>query len=94
MKGSAESLSRRLDSVAVITRDAYVDWITIRNEVFLVEANSHFKTFGRNGYSSTAKNFVEEQEKDPAYVDAGISDITLGPGDKPKERPFRWITLA
>jgi hypothetical protein len=68
---------------------AYVDWITIRGEVFLVEANSHFRTFGKNGYSFHSEEFIEAQERDPAFVAVGISDITLGPNDQPKQRKVR-----
>jgi hypothetical protein len=66
-----------------------VDWITIRGEVFLVEANSHFKSWGRNGFSFHSREFIEAQDQDPAYVDVGVSDITLAPGDKPKQRAVR-----
>jgi hypothetical protein len=68
---------------------AYVDWITINGEVFLVEANSHFKTFGKNGYSFHSEEFIEAQERDPAFVAVGVSDITLGPNDQPKQRKVR-----
>lgn len=73
---------------------AYVDWITIGGEVYLVEANSHFKQYGKKGYAFHNRRFVEAQDRDTAFVAAGVSDITLGPGDKPKERPFRWISLT
>lgn len=68
---------------------AYVDWITIAGEVFLVEANSHFRSFGKNGYSFHSEEFVEAQDKDPAFVAVGVSDISLAPGDKPKQRAHR-----
>lgn len=68
---------------------AYVDWITIRGEVFLVEANSHFRSFGKNGYSFHSEEFIEEQDRDPAFVAVGVSDISLGPGDVPKQRRHR-----
>jgi len=73
---------------------AWVDWITIDGELMLVEANSHFKTYGDNGFAYHTRQFVEAQFADRYFCAIGISDIKLGPGDQPKERPFRWISLT
>lgn len=68
---------------------AYVDWIHIDGELFLVEANSHFKSYGNNGFAFHSQQFVEQQFREQFFVAIGISDITLGPGDKPKQRRHR-----
>ncbi len=68
---------------------AYVDWIHINGELMLVEANSHFKTYGVNGFAFHAQSFVEQQFSDSFFVAIGISDITLSPGDEPKQRRHR-----
>lgn len=74
---------------------AYVDWITIAGEVFLVEANSHGKGWGKNGFSFHSREFIEAQDQDRAFVAVGISDISLGPGDTPTQRArHRFVRLV
>lgn len=74
---------------------AYVDWIKIRGVWHLVEANSHFDNYGDNGFGYHTERFVEAQCRDPRFVAIGISDITLSPGDKPKQRKIpRYVKLA
>lgn len=68
---------------------AYIDWIKIDGELMLVEINSHFKSYGDNGFAYHSQEFVEAQFRDRWFVAIGISDIKLGPGDKPKQRPHR-----
>jgi len=68
---------------------AYVDWITISGELMLVEANSHFKQYGDNGFAYHAQTFVDAQFRDRNFVAIGVSDISLGPGDKPTQRRHR-----
>ena len=55
---------------------AYVDWITIDGEVMLVEPNSHFKSFGYNGFSFHTKSFVDQQAQDRWTVTIGVSDLS------------------
>jgi hypothetical protein len=68
---------------------AYVDWVTINGEVMLDEANSHFLTYGDEGHAYHTESFVDAQCRDPQFVAIGVSDISLGPGDKPKQRRHR-----
>lgn len=68
---------------------AYVDWIHIDGELMLVEANSHFTTYGDNGFGYHTQRFVDGQFSDRFFVAIGVSDITLGPGDEPKQRRHR-----
>ena len=68
---------------------AYVDWIRIEGELMLVEANSHFTNYGVNGFAFHAESFVTQQLNDRWFVAIGVSDISLGPGDKPKQRRHR-----
>jgi len=68
---------------------AYVDWITIDGETMLVEANSHFDTYGDNGFGYHTRQFVEQQCRESFFVAIGVSDITLGPGDEPTQRRHR-----
>lgn len=68
---------------------AWIDWETIDGELMLVEINSHFKTYGDNGFAYHAQSFVDAQFADRSFVAIGISDVKLGPGDQPKQRPHR-----
>lgn len=68
---------------------AIVDWEKRGNEYVLVEANSHFKNFGDNGFGYVPRDFMEDQLADGRFVAIGISDINLAPGDVPKRRPYR-----
>ncbi len=68
---------------------AYTDWKKIGSEFMLVEANSHFKSYGDRGFAYHTPEFVDAQCRDGSFVAIGISDIKLGPGDKPKQRPHR-----
>ena len=68
---------------------ARVDWMKARGKWWLVDPNSHFKTFGDDGFYYVDEDFVEAECRDPRFVAIGISDIKLGPGDKPKQRPHR-----
>jgi hypothetical protein len=68
---------------------AYVDWITIRGQVYLVEANSHFEQYGDRGFAYHSEQFVDQQCRDRYFVAIGISDIKLGQNDKPKQRRHR-----
>lgn len=68
---------------------AWIDWIQIDGELMLVEANSHFTSYGVNGFAFHTERFVEQQFRDRYFCAIGISDITLSAGDKPKQRPHR-----
>jgi hypothetical protein len=68
---------------------AYVDWKKIGSDFCLVEANSHFESYGDDGFGYHTPEFVDAQFRDGRFVAIGISDIALGPGDKPKQRPHR-----
>jgi hypothetical protein len=68
---------------------SYVDWIHIDGELMLVEANSHFASYGLNGFAFHAESFVTQQLADRWFVAIGVSDVSLGPGDKPKQRRHR-----
>lgn len=74
---------------------AYVDWVTIDGELMLDEANSHFLDYGDDGHAYHTEEFVNDQCADRRFVAVGISDITLSPGDKPKQRKIpRYVKLA
>ena len=64
---------------------AYVDWITIDGEIFLVEANSHGTTYGDNGFSYQSKSFIDQQARDRWTVTIGCSDLK-----SPEPRVIRW----
>ncbi len=68
---------------------ALVDWEKRGNEYVLVEANSHFKSFGDNGFGYVPRDFMEDQLSDGRFIAIGVSDIKLPPGDVPKHRPYR-----
>ncbi len=68
---------------------AYVDWITIGGRLMLVEANSHFDSYGEHGFGYHTQRFVDGQFSDRFFVAIGVSDISLGPGDEPKQRRHR-----
>ena len=54
---------------------AYIDWITINGQVYLVEANSHYKSYGDNGFAYHSKRFVDAQCRDQWFVATGVSDL-------------------
>jgi len=64
---------------------SYVDWITINGEVFLVEANSHYKSYGDNGFSYQSKTFIDSQANDKWTVTIGCSDLS-----SPEPRKVDW----
>lgn len=64
---------------------AYIDWLTINGEVFLVEANSHYKTYGDNGFAYHSKSFVDSQANDRWTVTIGCSDLKT-----PEPRKVDW----
>lgn len=68
---------------------AYIDWITINGRLYLVEVNSHFRSYGVNGFAFHSERFISQQFRSRWFVAIGISDISLGPGDKPKQRRHR-----
>ncbi len=68
---------------------ARVDWMKKNGKWWLVDPNSHFETFGDDGFYYVDEDFVEAECRDPNFVAIGISDISLGPGDKPKQRRHR-----
>jgi hypothetical protein len=62
-----------------------VDWVTINGEVFLVEPNSHYANWGKNGFSFQSKSFVDGQAKDKWTVTIGCSDLS-----SPEPRVVNW----
>jgi len=54
---------------------AYVDWITIRGKVHLVEANSHGTRYGDKGFAYHTKKFVDTQGRSSSFSGIGISDM-------------------
>lgn len=64
---------------------AYVDWITINGVVHLVEVNSHYKTYGDNGFAYHTKHFVDSQAQDKWTVTIGCSDLKT-----PEPRVVDW----
>lgn len=72
---------------------AYVDWKKINGQFHIVCANSHYKRFGLNGFCYMTERFMEAQFRDSSFCAFGVSDLTLGPGDKPKQRIPRFVKL-
>lgn len=64
---------------------AYIDWITINGVVHLVEINSHYKTYGDNGFAYHTKQFVDSQAQDKWTVTIGCSDLK-----SPEPRVVVW----
>lgn len=64
---------------------AYVDWITIDGVVYLVEANSHYKSYGDNGFAYHSRSFVNSQANDRFAVTIGVSDLS-----SPEPRVIDW----
>lgn len=64
---------------------AYVDWTTINGVLHLVEANSHYKTYGDNGFAYHTKQFVDSQAQDKWTVTIGCSDLKT-----PEPRVVDW----
>lgn len=59
-------------------------------ELTLCEPNSHYKTWGDDGWTYHTREFVEAQLESPSFVAIGISDLTLGPDlvlPKPRKVP-------
>jgi hypothetical protein len=81
----ANGICRRFDGGGGGHARCYCDWITVNNEVFLVEANSHFKTYGKNGFSFQSKKFIDSQAADPWTVTIGVSDLS-----NPTPRVIDW----
>lgn len=73
---------------------AYVDWATFDRRARLVEANSHFESYGDDGFAYHSEEFVNAQCSDRNFVAIGISDIKLSEGDKPKQRKHRFVKLV
>jgi hypothetical protein len=88
-KPLAGGICRRFASGGCGHARAYVDWIHIGGELMLVEANSHFASYGVNGFAFHTESFVSQQLSDRYFVAIGVSDVSLGPGDKPKQRRHR-----
>lgn len=63
----------------------YCDWITINGVVHLVEVNSHYKTYGDNGFAYHTKQFVDSQAQDKWTVTIGCSDLKT-----PEPRVVDW----
>lgn len=71
---------------------AYVDWITINGVVHLVEVNSHYKTYGDNGFAYHTKHFVDSQAQDKWTVTIGCSDLkTPEPRIVDWKNELQWI---
>lgn len=71
---------------------AYVDWITINGVVHLVEVNSHYKTYGDNGFAYHTKQFVDSQAQDKWTVTIGCSDLkTPEPRIVDWKNELQWI---
>ena len=64
---------------------AYVDTIRINGVLHLVEANSHYKTYGDNGFAYHTKHFVDSQAQDKWTVTIGCSDLKA-----PEPRIVDW----
>ena len=75
-KPDRNGIARRFVSGGGGHARCYVDWITINGEVFLVEANSHYASWGDNGFSYQSKSFVDGQDKDRWTVTIGVSDLS------------------
>jgi hypothetical protein len=63
----------------------YVDWITIDGVVYLVECNSHYSSYGDNGFAYHSKQFVDQQAADRFTVTVGVSDLS-----SPEPRFIDW----
>lgn len=74
-KPDSRGICRRFVSGGGGHARCYVDWITIDGELFLVEANSHYASWGDNGFSYHSKSFVDGQDKDRWTVTIGVSDL-------------------
>jgi hypothetical protein len=55
-------------------------------EILACEPNSHYDTWGVNGWTFHSREFFEAQLQDPSFVAIGVSDMTLGP-DKVLPKP-------
>lgn len=64
----------------------YCDWIEIDGETMLVEANSHGRSYGDNGFAYHTKAFVEAQAADRSVVTIGVSDLS-----SPEPRKIDWL---
>jgi len=64
---------------------SYIDWITIDGVEYLVECNSHYNTYGDNGFAYHSKRFVDAQAADRFTVTIGVSDLS-----SPEPRVIDW----
>jgi len=64
---------------------SYIDWITIDGVIYLVECNSHYNTYGVNGFAFHSKRFVDSQASDRFTVTIGVSDLS-----SPEPREIDW----
>lgn len=84
-KPNADGIANRFYAGGGGHARAYIDWITIDNKILLVEVNSHYKTYGKNGYAFHTKTFVDGQAKDKWTVTIGVSDLS-----NPEPRHIDW----
>jgi len=84
-KPDSNGICRRFVSGGGGHARAYIDWITINGEVFLVEANSHYANYGKNGFSFQSRSFIDGQDKDKWTVTIGCSDLS-----SPEPRVVDW----
>jgi hypothetical protein len=68
---------------------AYIDRKTLNGRRHAIEINSHFESYGDRGFAYHTESFIDQQCADRNFVAIGVSDLSLSPGDEPKQRRYR-----